>query len=57
MSSQITLAALRLGAEEGVGRTREKKKNIKPITEPTPKAVEAPKPRKTENYQVRRCES
>ena len=47
MSSQITLAAPRLGAEEGVGRTRKYKKieaNIKPntCTEPTPKAEETP---------------
>ena len=66
MSSQITLTAPRLRAEEGVGKTRKKNEaNIKPNTEPTPKAEEMPgeglevspqppKPRKTENCRVQR---
>ena len=69
MSSQITLAVRRLGAKDGGDRTRKIKlkneANIKPNTEPTPKAEEMPgeglevspqppKPRKTENCRVQR---
>ena len=46
MSSQITLAVRRLGAKDGGDRTRKIKlkneANIKPNTEPTPKAEETP---------------
>ena len=43
MSSQITLAAPRLAAEEGVGRTRKiNEANVKLNTEPTLKAEGTP---------------
>ena len=44
MSSQITLAVPRLGAYEGVGRTRKKKK-----MKQTPKPIPKPPPRPYDN--------